>query len=143
VRVSSFSLVNFLKEQVGDDAGHFSVLDFKELMETDSLAERSDLEWLSTNGLGSYASQTVALANTRRYHGLFVAALAPPVRRTVLLARLDEVVQTADGAKFELATSYWQDGVVAPHGYENLRAFANLPVPTWQYEIPGGCWSSK
>ncbi len=136
--MSSFSLERFLKEQTGDDDGSFSILDFKEFQETDSLAERSDLEWLTTNGLGSYASQTIALANARRYHGLFIASLEPPVRRTVLLARLDEVLEMDDGARIDLSTSYWQGGTVSPHGYERLRAFANLPVPTWLYEIPGG-----
>src|SRR5712692_7662912 len=43
-------------------------------------------EWLVTNGLGGYASGTIAGVATRRYHGLLVAALAPPVERTVLVA---------------------------------------------------------
>jgi glycogen debranching enzyme len=47
-------------------------------------------EWLTTNGLGGYASGTAGGANTRRYHGLPVAALEPPGRRTVLLSRLDK-----------------------------------------------------
>ncbi|MCC6981473.1 MAG: glycogen debranching enzyme N-terminal domain-containing protein, partial [Candidatus Melainabacteria bacterium] len=136
--MSTFSLENFLKSQVGDDSARFPVLDFRELEQTDSLAERSDLEWLATNGLGSYASQTVTNANTRRYHGLFVLAHQPPVQRRVLLARLDEIVESGDGNNIELATCYWRDGAVAPHGYERLKAFAHLPVPTWQYEIPGG-----
>ena len=46
-------------------------------------------EWLETNGLGGYASSTVIGANTRRYHGLLVAALAPPGRRTMLLSKLE------------------------------------------------------
>ncbi len=136
--LSGFSLESFLKKQIGDEESSFSVLDFKELQHTDSLAERSDLEWLSTNGLGSYASQTLALANSRRYHGLFIASLDPPVRRTVLLSRLDEVAITADGKETELATSYWQGDAVAPHGYDRLSAFTNLPVPTWQFDLPGG-----
>ena len=43
-----------------------------------SLAERRRLEqllrreWLVTNGLGGYASGTVAGISTRRYHGLLV-----------------------------------------------------------------------
>jgi predicted glycogen debranching enzyme len=48
-------------------------------------------EWLVTNGLGGYASGTVAGVLTRRYHGLLVAALQPPVGRTLLLTKLDEV----------------------------------------------------
>ena len=45
-------------------------------------------EWLVTNGLGGYASGTVAGQNTRRYHGLLMAALRPPVQRVLLLAEL-------------------------------------------------------
>ena len=45
-------------------------------------------EWLVTNGLGGYASGTLAGPSTRRYHGLLVAALAPPVERTVLVGNL-------------------------------------------------------
>ena len=49
-------------------------------------------EWLVTNGLGGYASSTVPFCNTRKYHGLLVAAMAPPVRRMVILSRLEETV---------------------------------------------------
>ena len=35
-------------------------------------------EWLLTNGLGGYASGTLAGVCTRRYHGLFVPNLQQP-----------------------------------------------------------------
>ncbi len=44
-------------------------------------------EWLVTNGIGGYASGTVAGLLTRRYHGLLVAALKPPLGRTLMLAK--------------------------------------------------------
>src|SRR5574342_389555 len=47
-------------------------------------------EWLVTNGLGGYASSTALGLNTRKYHGLLVAALHPPGYRTVCLSKLDE-----------------------------------------------------
>jgi len=47
-------------------------------------------EWLVTNGLGGYASGTLAGVLTRRYHGILVAALAPPVGRTMLVGGLVE-----------------------------------------------------
>lgn len=47
-------------------------------------------EWLVTNGIGGYASGTVAGLLTRRYHGILVAALQPPLGRTLLVAKLDE-----------------------------------------------------
>ena len=43
---------------------------------------RSTREWLVTNGLGGYASGTVAGVVTRRYHGLLIAALPAPLGRT-------------------------------------------------------------
>lgn len=49
-------------------------------------------EWLETNGLGGFASSTIVGLNTRRYHGLLVAATQPPVGRYVLLSKLEETL---------------------------------------------------
>jgi glycogen debranching enzyme len=48
------------------------------------LSQALRLEWLVTNGLGGYGAGTVAGCQTRRYHGLLVAAVLPPVGRTVM-----------------------------------------------------------
>src|SRR5688572_9953932 len=53
-------------------------------------------EWLVTNGLGGYASGTVAGVLTRRYHGLLVAALPAPVGRILMLSRVWERVRLPD-----------------------------------------------
>jgi hypothetical protein len=58
-------------------------------------------EWLCTNGLGGFASGTVAGTLTRRCHGLLVAALAPPLGRRLLVAKLDEIVHL-DGVAWPL-----------------------------------------
>ncbi|MGE5609663.1 MAG: glycogen debranching enzyme N-terminal domain-containing protein, partial [Bacillota bacterium] len=47
-------------------------------------------EWLATFGNGSFACSTICGLNTRKYHGLLVAAMTPPVRRMVLLSRVEE-----------------------------------------------------
>ena len=49
-------------------------------------------DWLETNGLGGFASSTIVGLNTRRYHGLLVAATKPPVGRVVLLSKLEETL---------------------------------------------------
>ena len=49
------------------------------------LREALDREWLETNGLGGFASSTIAGVNTRRYHGLLVGATKPPVGRVASL----------------------------------------------------------
>jgi predicted glycogen debranching enzyme len=91
-------------------------------------------EWLTTNGLGGYASGTACGANTRRYHGLLVAALEPPGQRTVLLSRVDETV-IVGGDVYELGANFWSSGATAPEGFHHLKSFRASPVPTWEYQV--------
>jgi glycogen debranching enzyme len=63
-------------------------------------------EWLETNGLGGWASSTITGANTRRYHGLLVAATRPPVERMVMLSKLDETI-AVDGQRLEMSTNVY------------------------------------
>src|SRR5581483_10643121 len=73
-------------------------------------------EWLVTNGLGGFASGTLAGVGTRRYHGLLVAALTPPARRTLMVGALDEWV-VVGGSRYPLSTHEWADGTMTPQGY--------------------------
>jgi predicted glycogen debranching enzyme len=90
-------------------------------------------EWLETNGLGGFASGTVAGLNTRRYHGLLTAALTPPVGRTVLLSKLEEVV-IIDGEQFKLSCNSYP-GAIHPDGYKYLIRFRLDPFPIFTYQI--------
>ena len=100
---------------------------------TGSLAVAESREWLCTNGLGGFASGTVAGLPTRRYHGLLVAALKPPVGRTVMVGGLDERIEY-DGATYELSTARWADGTVAPVGYRLIAHFhLDGTTPVWHY----------
>lgn len=90
-------------------------------------------EWLVTNGIGGYASGTVAGMLTRRYHGLLVAALNPPVGRTLILTKLDESI-LYDQRFFPLNTNRWEDGAVDPLGYRQIeRFYLEGTVPVWQF----------
>ena len=92
-------------------------------------------EWLVTNGLGGYASGTVAGTTTRRYHGLLVAALQPPVKRTVLVNDLDESIRYR-GNTFSLATNRWTSGFISPKGYLLLEGFyLEGTKPVWRYAL--------
>jgi len=98
------------------------------------LDQSLQLEWLETNGLGGFASSTVAGANTRRYHGLLVAATHPPAGRRVLLSRIDETL-ASDGHRFDLATSVYAGNVVHPQGYLDLLEFKLDPWPVMTYQF--------
>jgi predicted glycogen debranching enzyme len=90
-------------------------------------------EWLETNGLGGYASSTIIGLNTRRYHGLLVAATKPPVGRLVLLSKLEETL-FIDGECFDLSANR-HPGVVHPQGFRYLKQFRLSPFPVFTYEI--------
>ncbi|MBN2445418.1 MAG: glycogen debranching enzyme family protein [Phycisphaerae bacterium] len=99
-------------------------------------------EWLVTNGIGGFASGTVAGALTRRYHGLLVAALRPPLGRTMLASKLDETV-FVDGAMYPLCTNIWTTGVEAPAGCERIEQFDLVGgAPTWRFAV-AGCTLTK
>src|SRR5436309_12863080 len=84
-------------------------------------------EWLETNGRGGIASSTITGLNTRRYHGLLVAAAKPPVGRFVLLSKLEETL-FIEGQAFELSANRYP-GVVHPQGFRYLKQFRLDPFP--------------
>jgi predicted glycogen debranching enzyme len=108
-------------------------------------------EWLATNGLGGYASGTVAGANARKYHGYLVVAAKPPVQRYVVLSRVEDSVilgNAADslaggktsagpgsgGGVYDLSTDEFSD-IIHPQGYKNLISFELAHGPTWRYQV--------
>lgn len=108
------------------------------LREPDSLQSLEDLErieWLETNGVGGWASAAVSGANTRRYHGLLVAAAKPPVRRFVLLSKLEETIVTAEN-RHQLGCNHFGD-IVAPDGYKCMRSFQRGIFPVFEYQAGG------
>ena len=98
-----------------------------------SLDAACDREWLVTNGIGGFATGTVAGVATRRYHGLLVAALKPPLGRTLLVAKLEEIAQY-DGREYALFSDRWTDGTVSPQGYNHLERFRlDGTTPVWTF----------
>ena len=95
----------------------------------------SRLEWLETNGIGGFASSSIAGMNTRRYHGLLTAATKPPVGRVVLLSKLEETLIVA-GERYELSANRYP-GTVHPQGFRYLREFRLDPCPVFVYQAGG------
>jgi predicted glycogen debranching enzyme len=92
-------------------------------------------EWLETNGLGGFSSSTIIGLNSRRYHGLLVAATKPPVGRMVMLSKLEETF-FVDGRPFDLSANRYP-GVIHPEGFRYLKQFRLDPFPVFAYEIEG------
>ena len=94
--------------------------------------EGLDKEWIITNGIGGYSSSTIIGANTRRYHGLLVAPIAPPAKRHLILSKLDESIEI-DGRKHELFTNVGKNYIA--QGYKYLESFQKEMLPIFKYKI--------
>jgi predicted glycogen debranching enzyme len=95
-------------------------------------------EWLLTNGLGGFASSTVVGCNTRRYHGVLVAATLPPVGRIMTVNRVAEMLYL-DGDKdhpFELAVNQFRQSI-HPRGDRYLRRFELDDTARWEFDADG------
>jgi predicted glycogen debranching enzyme len=73
--------------------------------------------------------------NTRRYHGLLVAATTPPVGRLVLLSKIEETLVIGE-KRFDLSANQYP-GAVHPTGFQYLSEFRLDPFPTFIYEVEG------
>jgi predicted glycogen debranching enzyme len=95
-------------------------------------------EWLVTNGLGGYASGTVAGMLTRRYHGMLVASLPAPLGRMVLLNHLLERVRLPGRGVIWLGD---KDEVAGPNTMDRTEHLAEfrleLGLPVWVYRADG------
>lgn len=95
--------------------------------------ELAEAEWLHTNGAGAYAMSTLALMHTRRFHGLLVAALDPPLERHVILSHTETVVEVGK-RHYKLATHQFPEIAPTP-GYRLLESFSQDPIPRWIYRL--------
>jgi predicted glycogen debranching enzyme len=92
-------------------------------------------EWLVTNGLGGYASGTIAGVVTRRYHGMLVSAQASPLGRLMMLNQIQEQVKFADKSRVEIGGEE-RGGKLLVHGAEHLAGFRlELGLPVWRYQV--------
>ena len=89
-------------------------------------------EWLEANGLGGYASSTFSGANSRRYHGVLVAALQPPMGRFVMLSKLDESLRSGD-QRFELADNRFP-GTSPGNSAAHLASYSRELFPVSEYQ---------
>ena len=99
--------------------------------------ERWTAEWLEADGLGGFASGTVAGVRTRRYHALLLAATRPPSGRMVLVNGVEVWLETAAG-RFALSAQHYTPGVVWPDGERRIVDFEAEPWPRWTFRAEDG-----
>lgn len=92
-------------------------------------------EWIETNGLGGWASSSLSGCNTRRYHGMLVAATKPPTERMVLINKLDEIIVVNDEF-IQLNTNKFREAI-SPQGYLLMNEFKKDLFPEFIFEAKG------
>ncbi|MBA2352852.1 MAG: glycogen debranching enzyme N-terminal domain-containing protein [Burkholderiales bacterium] len=99
------------------------------------LAQAERREWWLANGLGAYAAGTIAGTLTRRYHGLLIAPVNPPLGRHLLFAKAEATL--SDGVNtWPLSSNRWAGGAIAPRGYLHIESFhLDGRMPVWRYAI--------
>ena len=99
------------------------------------LAQAERREWWLANGLGAYAAGTIAGTLTRRYHGLLIAPVHPPLGRHLLLAKADATLITG-GRRVPLFANRWPGGVIHPEGNTNIESFVlDGRMPVWRFRV--------
>jgi len=93
-------------------------------------------EWLVTNGLGGYASGTIAGVPTRRYHGLLIAALPTPLGRMVMLRHLREQLRFPDGTVVQIGGEERAENDLEMPAANYLIEFRlENGLPVWRYQV--------
>ncbi len=101
------------------------------------LSESTAREWLESDGLGGFASGTVAGLRTRRYHALLLTGQDGPTGRQVLVNGFDAFVVTAAGEHAISAQQYLPD-VISPDGLGRIHEFTSDPWPKWTFALEDG-----
>ena len=119
-----------------DSLGHLAPIRFGRAICGD-LDEAERREWWLGNGRGAYAAGTIGLSLTRRYHGLLVAPVDPPLGRSLVLARADAMLVVGD-KRCPLFTNRWSGGSIAPPGHLRLESFElDGTIPVWRFACDG------
>ena len=99
------------------------------------LGQAERREWWLGNGLGAYAAGTVAGTLTRRYHGLLIAPVYPPLGRWLVFAKADAALLDGD-REIPLFSNRWGGGAINPEGHVHLQSFhLHGRMPVWRYAL--------
>jgi predicted glycogen debranching enzyme len=100
-----------------------------------NLAEAERREWWLANGLGGYAAGTIAGTLTRRYHGLLIAPVNPPLGRHLVFAKADATLIDGD-KQVPLFANRWGSGTVDPQGHLQIESFClEGRMPVWRFAV--------
>lgn len=96
-------------------------------------------EWVITNGLGGYCGSSIIDSPTRKHHGLLIASLRSPVKRYLILSKLNDTLTIGDNI-YPLYTTKYNDRIV--NGFKQLQRFSYATFPIYTYQVEN-VWITK
>ena len=99
---------------------------------SEELKKQLNREWLITNGIGGFASQSAIGVNTRKYHGLLVAPLTPPGRRFLVLSKVDESIEIGE-KQYNLYSNVCNGEI--SEGFRYMVDFKKEYIPIYTYKV--------
>ena len=104
----------------------------------DGTVSMVEKEWLVSNGLGGYASGTIAGVATRRYHGFLIAAHPAPLGRIVLFSHIGEQFVCENSHHYSLGMVERNLRHLELEQLKILEEFRlEWGLPIWRYRIDG------
>jgi len=99
------------------------------------LASAERREWWLANGRGGYAAGTIAGTLTRRYHGLLIAPVDPPLGRHLVFAKADSTLIDGD-RHTSLFANRWAGNTIEPQGHTHIDSFhLEGRMPVWRFAV--------
>jgi predicted glycogen debranching enzyme len=95
---------------------------------------RLEDEWLEADGFGGFASGTVGMLRTRRYHALLLSATRAPGGRVVLVNGVEAWLE-ANGKRYPLSMQRYVPDLIHPDLTASLVTFDTAPWPTWRMQL--------
>lgn len=101
---------------------------------TGSMDPRLLREWLETDGQGGFASGTVALLRTRRYHALLLSSTTPPTGRHVLVNGFEAWIENGS-EQISLIPQHYAPDVLDLSSVTLPSGFSHEPWPAWTWQV--------
>lgn len=97
-----------------------------------TIEQGNELLWMIGNGIGGFSNHTLCGGGAQAFHGYLVASLNPPVNRTLILTRTQEIINV-NGREYDLTSQQYIG--TSKNGQEYLENFTFDSVPEYMYKV--------
>lgn len=91
-------------------------------------------EWILTNGRSGFSGTSIIGANSRKYHGVLIAAIKSPDERYMILPKVEEMLILNKESYPLTSTKYIGE---ISEGFKNIQSFTHNGIPTYKYLVNG------